>query len=289
MVSDVDMPRRPPESSSYHSAMIFHTVQGERVPALGFGTYLLKGDDCVEGVKHALELGYRHIDTAQSYENEAEVGAGIVAAGVPRDDVFLVSKLRPSNYLRAEEATRESLRALGTDHVDLMLLHWPKDTDSTNAALEALGRLQSEGAVRHVGVSNFPTAHVTAAAEVVPLFCNQVEYHPFLAQSRVLEQAIELDLLITAYRPLAKGLTAEEPLLRELAVKHRKTPQQVTLRWLVQQPRVATIPKSADPGRRARNLDIFDFELTADEAAAIGGLARGKRLVNPESAPEWDA
>jgi len=268
--------------------MIFHTVKGERVPALGFGTYLLKGADCFEGVKHALQLGYRHVDTAQSYENEAEVGAGIAAAGVPRSDVFLVSKLRPSNYLHAEAATRESLRALGTDHVDLMLLHWPKDDASVKAALEALAKLQAEGAVRHVGVSNFPTAHVAAASEIVQLFCNQVEYHPFLAQTRVLEQAAELDLLITTYRPLAKGLTADEPLLQELAAKYDKTPQQVTLRWLVQQPRVATIPKSADKRRRAENIDIFDFELTADEVTAVTGLARGKRLVNPESAPEWD-
>jgi len=269
--------------------MIFHTVQGERVPALGFGTYLLKGDDCVEGVRHALELGYRHIDTAQSYENEAEVGAGLAAGGVPRADVFLVSKLRPSNYRRAEAATLESLRALDADYLDLMLLHWPKDDESVEVALSALRRLQEEGAVRHIGVSNFPTASVQAAAAVAPLFCNQVEYHPFLAQTKVLAQAAELDLLVTAYRPLAKGLAAAEPLLQELAAKYGKTAQQVTLRWLVQQPRVATIPKSADPGRRAGNLDIFDFELTAAESAAVSGLARGKRLIDPEGAPVWDA
>lgn len=269
--------------------MIFHDVQGERVPALGFGTYLLKGDDCAEGVRHALELGYRHIDTAQSYENEAEVGEGLRRAGVPRSDIFLVTKLRPSNFARAEDATRASLTALGTDHVDLMLLHWPKDEASVAAALEALTRLLAEGAVRHVGVSNFPTQLVRAASLVTRLFCNQVEYHPFLAQARVLAQAAELDMLVTAYRPLAKGMLHDEPVLRDLGAKYGKTPEQVTLRWLVQQPRVATIPKSADPRRRKQNVDIFDFELSPAEMAAVAGLARGHRLVNPENAPEWDA
>lgn len=269
--------------------MIFHDVQGERVPALGFGTYLLKGDDCVEGVRHALELGYRHIDTAQSYENEAEVGQGLRLGGVPRSEVFLVTKLRPSNFARAEDATRASLAALGTDYVDLMLLHWPKDEASVAVAVEALARLQADGAVKHVGVSNFPTQLVRVASGLTRLFCNQVEYHPFLAQARVLAQAEELDMLVTAYRPLAKGMLQGEPVLRELGAKYGKTPEQVTLRWLVQQPRVATIPKSADPRRRAQNLDVFDFELAPTEMAAVAGLARGHRLVNPENAPEWDA
>lgn len=271
------------------SGMIFHDVQGERVPALGFGTYLLKGDDCVTGVRHALELGYRHIDTAQSYENEAEVGEGLRLGGVPRAEVFLVTKLRPSNFARAADATRASLAALGTDYVDLMLLHWPKDEASVTAALEALAKLQADGAVRRIGVSNFPAKLVASASRVTRLFCNQVEYHPFLAQTRLLEQAEELDLLVTAYRPLAKGMLGDEPVLRDLGTKYGKTPEQVTLRWLVQQPRVATIPKSADPRRRAQNLDIFDFELTPVEMAAVAGLARGQRLVNPENAPEWDA
>ena len=122
----------------------------------------------------------------------------------------------------------------------------------------------------------------------MPIFCNQVEYHPFLAQARVLAQAEDLDLLITAYRPLAKGLTRDEPVLREVAAKYGKTTEQVTLRWLVQQPRVATIPKSADPERRRANLDLFDFELTAAEMTAVSGLARGQRLIDPENAPAWD-
>lgn len=268
--------------------MLFRRTQGTSVPALGFGTYRLTGEECVEGVAHALALGYRHVDTAQSYGNEAEVGRGLRRAGVSRDEVFLVSKLRPSNYERTEASVQESLVALGTDYLDLMLLHWPGDPATTAAALEGLGRLRAVGAIRHVGVSNFPTALVTEAAKVVPIFCNQVEYHPFLAQARVLAQAEDLDLLITAYRPLAKGLTRDEPVLREIAAKYGKTTEQVTLRWLVQQPRVATIPKSADPERRRANLDLFDFELTAAEMTAVSGLARGQRLIDPENAPAWD-
>ncbi len=269
--------------------MIYQNAQGASVPALGFGTYRLHGDDCVEGVAHALSLGYRHLDTAQSYENEVQVGEGISRSGVPRSDVFLVSKLRPSNYGRAEETTLKSLAALGTDYLDLMLLHWPKDLDSVSTALESLGRLRQDGAVRHVGVSNFPTALVTAANEVTKVFCNQVEYHPFLAQTRVLEQAERLDMIVTAYRPLAKGLTQAEPVLQEIGEKHGKTSEQVTLRWLVQQPRVTTIPKSADPARRTANLNVFDFELSEDEMDTVSALARGQRLIDPEGAPAWDA
>jgi len=269
--------------------MTYANAQGTSVPALGFGTYRLQGAECVEGVTHALTLGYRHLDTAQSYENEAEVGKGIAASGVPRADVFLVSKLRPSNYDRAEEATLNSLAALGTEYLDLMLLHWPKDADTVSRALESLARLQREGAVRHVGVSNFPTALVAAANEVTRVFCNQVEYHPFLAQTKVLDQAERLDMIVTAYRPLAKGLLGAEPALREIGARHDKTPEQVTLRWLLQQPRVTTIPKSANPGRRAENWNVFDFELSDAEMAAVSRLARGQRLVGADGDVEWDA
>ncbi|NLG08165.1 MAG: aldo/keto reductase [Deinococcales bacterium] len=270
--------------------MIFQEVQGVRVPALGFGTYRLTGEECVRSVADALALGYRHLDTAQSYDNEAEVGRGLRAAGVAREEVFLVSKVRPRHYAhgRAADSVRASLDALGTGYVDLMLLHWPAEEAAVAAALEDLAELQREGLVRHVGVSNFPSALVARAAQVTRLFCNQVEYHPFLAQRRLLAQAAELDLLVTAYRPLAKGLLGAEPLLRALGARYGKTPEQVALRWLVQQPRVATVPKSADPGRRAANLDVFDFALTPDEMAAVHGLAHGQRFVAPDDGPAWD-
>jgi len=270
--------------------MIHHTIQGVRVPALGFGTFRLQGDACREGVADALRIGYRHVDTAQGYDNEAEVGAGMRDAGVPRDQVFLVSKVRPSNYARgvARRSTLESLNKLGTDYVDLMLLHWPWEAVPLEEPLTDLADLQREGAVRHVGVSNFPPGWLERAGAVTRIFCNQVEYHPFLSQRRLLELAEAHDLLLTAYRPLAGGKLDDESVLRELAERHGKTPVQVTLRWLVQQERVATIPKSADAARRAQNFDIWDFELAPEEMARIHALDRGERQVNPAHAPDWE-
>lgn len=270
--------------------MLFHEIQGERVPALGFGTYKLTGQECVEGVMDALELGYRHIDTAQSYENEAEVGEAIRRSGVNQEELFLVSKVKPSNYPagRARESTLLSLERLGVERIDLMLLHWPPYRTPLEEPLSDLIELVEEGAVRRIGVSNFPTSLVERAAEIAPLFCNQVEYHPFLSQRRVAEQAEELDLLITGYRPLAAGRVNESPLLRKLGEKYGKTPAQAALRWQIQQPRVATIPKSATHERRKENIDLFDFELSASEMSAVHALADGTRFVNPEDGPEWD-
>lgn len=271
--------------------MIFHQIQGERVPALGFGTYRLQGQECVQGVLDALATGYRHIDTAQSYENESEVGQALALSSVPRGELFLVSKVRPRNYAsgRARDSVHESLKRLGVDRIDLMLLHWPNMSVPLEQPLTDLAALQQEGLVRHVGVSNFPTALVRQASQVTRIFCNQVEYHPFLAQERILEQARELDLLVTAYRPLANGLVGNEPVLQQIGKRYDKSPEQVALRWSIQQPRVATIPKSASAARRASNFDLFDFSLTAEEMAAVHALASGHRLVSPEDGPEWDA
>ncbi len=270
--------------------MIHPTVQGTSVPALGFGTFRLPGDDCREGVEHALEIGYRHIDTAQGYHNEEFVGEGLRRAGVSREDIFLVSKVSPDNYAedRAGTSTLESLRKLGTDYVDLMLLHWPNPDVPLEEPLTSLARLQREGAVRHIGVSNFPPSLVEQARGVTTLYCNQVEYHPYLSQTKLLKQARKHDLLLTAYCPIARGKVLQDPVLRDIGAKYGKTPAQVTLRWLVQQERVAAIPKSAHAQRRIDNFDIFDFELTADEMKAVFALDRDERLVDPAGGPDWE-
>lgn len=270
--------------------MIHHLIQGEPIPALGFGTYRTHGDDSVRSVTDALALGYRHIDTAQSYENEEQVGAGIAASGVLRNEIFLVSKVRPSNYPRgrAGSSVKESLRRLGTEYVDLMLLHWPNDDVPLEESLGELAELQSAGVIRHVGVSNFPPSWVRRANDITRIFCNQVEYHPYLSQEGLLEQAEELDILITAYRPFANGKVLTDALLVDIGAKHGKSPAQVTLRWLVQQPRVATIPKSASHERRTENLDIFDFELSGEEMAAIHALAHDHRIVGPDNEIDWE-
>lgn len=270
--------------------MIHRDIQGTRVPALGFGTFKLAGDACREAVEHALALGYRHIDTAQGYDNEEQVGRALAASGVPRDEIFLVTKVKPSNF-RAEDAIRSSkasLDALGVDAVDLLLLHWPNPDVPVEETLGALRVLQDEGRVRHLGVSNFPPSATRRANDAQRIFANQVEYHPFLHQRKLRALAEELDLLLTAYSPIAKGAVLNEPVLREIGETHGKTPVQVTLRWLLQQERVAAIPKAQSAAHREANLDVFDFELTADEMTRIHELEREQRIVDPAGAPAWE-
>jgi 2,5-diketo-D-gluconate reductase B len=270
--------------------MIHHTVQGVNVPALGFGTFRLPGEDCREGVEHALGIGYRHIDTAQGYNNEEYVGEGLKRSGVAREDVFLVSKVAPTNFAgdAAATSTAESLRKLRTDYVDLMLLHWPNPSVPLEQPLQALARLQRDGAVRHIGVSNFPPSLVERAAGITHLFCNQVEYHPYLSQTALIDQAHEHDMLLTAYCPIARGKVLDDPVLRDIGARHAKTPTQVTLRWLVQQDAVAAIPKSKQAQRRLDNFAVFDFELSPEEMDAIFALDREDRLVDPAEGPDWE-
>lgn len=270
--------------------MIYREIQGTHLPALGFGTFRMQGDTCREAVEHALAIGYRHIDTAQGYDNEEEVGRALAAAGVPRDELFLVTKVMPSNF-HAEAAIRsskESLRKLGVDHVDLLLLHWPNPDVPVEETLGALRVLQDEGRVRHIGVSNFPPSLVERANAAQRIFANQVEYHPFLHQRKLRAQSEELDLLLTAYSPIAKGAVTDDPVLREIAAAHGKSPVQVTIRWLLQQERVAAIPKAASAAHREANFDVFDFELGPDEMTRIHDLEREQRLVDPADGPAWE-
>jgi 2,5-diketo-D-gluconate reductase B len=267
-------------------------VQGVEIPKLGLGTWQLTGAACERAVAEALALGYRHVDTARMYANEAEVGRAIAAAGVAREELFLTTKLLPS-ALSADGVRRQldgSLSDLGLDHVDLLLIHWPA-TDGTPLA-ETLGAMvdaQQQGAVRHLGVSNFPSAMVREALELAPIVCDQVEYHPYLGQPALLALARERDLMLTAYSPLAQGEVLCDPTIEKIAQAHGKTPGQVVLRWLLDQPNVAAIPKASSREHRAANLDIFDFELTDDQRDAIAGLERGRRTIDPSFGPDWDA
>jgi diketogulonate reductase-like aldo/keto reductase len=270
--------------------MIHREIQGTRVPMLGFGTWQLEGDACRDGVAHALALGYRHIDTAQGYDNEAFVGQALAASGVPRDEIFLVTKLRPSNF-HADDAirsTKESLAKLRSAYVDLLLLHWPNPDVPVEETLGALRVLQDEGLVRHLGVSNFPPSLTARANDAQRIFANQVEYHPFLHQRTLRAQAEELDLMLTAYSPLAKGAVLKDPVLQEIGAAHGKTPVQVTLRWLLQQDRVSAIPKAASAEHREANLDVFDFELSPEEMTRIHDLEREERIIDPAGGPDWE-
>ncbi len=254
--------------------MEHQTIKGEKVPSLGLGTWRLSGEECTRVVERALTLGYRHIDTAQMYGNEGEVGQGIQSSGVNREDIFLVTKVRTSGLFYSDviRSTRQSLRKLLTDYLDLLLIHWPNPRVPLEETLGAMTELQEEGTVRHVGVSNFPPSTVEKAAQHATIFCNQVEYHPYRAQDELLKQAREMDYLLTAYSPVARGAVLNDQTLREIGEAHGKTPTQVTLRWLIQQDHVAAIPKAASDAHLQSNFDVFDFELNDEEMERISGL-----------------
>ncbi len=254
--------------------MEYQTVKGEKVPSLGLGTYRLTGEACERAVERALSMGYRHVDTAQMYGNEAEVGRGIEASGVDRAEVFLTTKVWPDDFARERviQKTRESLRKLGTDYVDLLLMHWPGERVPLEETLGAMRGLQEDGSVLHVGVSNFSPALVEEASQYAEVFCNQVEYHPYRDQDELLAQAREMDYLLTAYRPLSRGGVEDDATLREIGEAHGKTAAQVALRWLVQQEKVSAIPKATGEEHLEANLDVFDFELSEEEMDRVSSL-----------------
>lgn len=269
--------------------MTHWTVQGIDVPALGLGTYRLTGRACRRGVANALDIGYRHIDTAQAYGNEADVGAGIRKGEVDREEIFLTTKVWTNNLFRGRvrASAEESLSKLDTEYVDLLLIHWPTTEMELGPVLDEMLALKEEGKTRHVGVSNFTPSLMRRALSHGPIFCNQVEYHPYLDQRDLLDTAREHDVLVTAYSPIARGKVLKDPVLRKIASTHDKTPAQVSLRWLIQQDRVAAIPKASKRRHRRQNFDVFDFELSDEEMTRIFGLARGERIVDPAWAPAW--
>lgn len=256
------------------------SARGVEVPSLGLGTWQLTGAACVEAVRHALDLGYRHLDTARMYRNEAQVGQGLRASGVDRSAVWITTKVwrddvRPE---RLERAAEDSLRRLGTDYVDLLLLHWPVRSVPLAAQLEGLVRVRERGLIRQLGVSNYDAVLLREAAALAPVFCDQVEYHPFRDQSAVLAACDQLDVVPVAYSPLAQGAAHDDPVLTAIGAVHGKTGAQVALRWIVEQG-VAAIPRSRSAANRASNLDIFDFALTADERDRIARLGRRAERV----------
>lgn len=262
------------------------------MPALGFGTWQLTGRECAECIQVALDTGYKHIDTAQAYENEEQVGEGIAESGVEREEVFLTTKVWRDNLGAADlkRSVEGSLRKLRTEYVDLLLIHWPGETVPVGESLGAMSELRDAGQVRHIGVSNFTIRLLEEAqdASEAPIFCNQVEYHPYLSQQPVLECCRENGILLVAYSPLARGDVFGEPTLREIAQEHDKNAAQVALRWLLQQEGVGAIPKSGNPDHIRSNFEVFDFDLSEEDVERISGLARGGRLIDPGFAPEWD-
>lgn len=256
--------------------MRYLEIQGERIPAIGFGTWRLTGDECREGVRHALEVGYRHIDTARMYANEAEVGRGIADSGVPREEIFLVTKLAPRTDMRADQvgpATEQSLEALGLEQIDLLLIHWPNEEVPLTETLDAMIAQKEAGRVRHIGVSNFRAPLLREALEHTPILADQVPYAPGRTQRSLRELCETHGIMLTAYSPLGRGDVANNPTLADIGTAHGKTAAQVALRWLLQQPNVVPIPRSSSPERRVANLDVLDFELSEEEMSRIFALA----------------
>lgn len=269
-------------------------ANGATIPALGFGTFRMSGPDVLRIVPEALETGFRHIDTAQAYGNEAQVGTAIRQSEIPRSDIFLTTKVWVDNYRQAafSASVDASLQKLQTDYIDLLLLHWPGSPVPIAEQIERLNAVQQNGKVRHIGVSNFNTRQMDEAARLsaAPLVTNQVEYHPYLDQLKVLEDAERIGMSITAYYAMADGRVPRDPVLNDIGSHHGKTAAQVSLRWLIQQYGVIALTKTSTQSRLAENFDIFDFVLSADEMKEIHLLAKPDgRIVNPQGlAPVWD-
>jgi 2,5-diketo-D-gluconate reductase B len=268
-------------------------VKGDRLPVIGLGTSQTDGRGCTDMVKTALALGYRHIDTAQAYGNEADVGRAIAQSGVKREEIFLTTKVwRSSLDARGvKRSTAESLKKLGTDYVDLLLVHWPNDSIPMGETLAAFAELKAEGKTRHIGVSNYTPRHLKEAIEThkADLFCNQVEFHVNLNQAPLLALMRRAGLALVAYSPLGRGRIPGNKTLERIGKKHGKSASQVALAWLARNDGVAIIPKASREAHLAANLDIFDIALDAEDLAEIAKLDTRSRVWEPSWGPHWDS
>jgi 2,5-diketo-D-gluconate reductase B len=273
-----------------------HVVEahGARIPLVGLGTWDLRGRTCARIVEQALRLGYRHIDTAELYDNEREVGEGLRASGVKRDAVFITTKIWPSHFAprELERSAKESLVRLRLSEVDLLLLHWPNPNIPLSETLPALCKMKRMGLARHIGVSNFTVAMIEEATKLSqePLVCNQVELHPLLDQSKVIAACRKHGLAIVAYSPIARGGVKNDKVLSRIGKVHGKSAAQVSLRYLVQQG-IAVIPRTSRIERLSENMAVFDFLLSDAEMAEIASLAsRHGRVVDYaySGSPKWD-
>jgi len=252
------------------------SIHNTQIPALGLGTYKLTGKDGEKQIEQALHLGYRHIDTAEMYGNEAEVGNAVKASGIAREELFITTKVWPNDFTKSRfiPCVEESLRKLKVDAIDLLLLHWPAEDDTNNLATELLNQCLYKQYTKLAGVSNFSIKQLQAAQKIAPVCCNQVEYSPYNNNNALLQYMQQQGMMLTAYSPLARGAVLKEPVIKQLADKYNKTGAQIVLRWLLQQPNVAAIPKAGDEKHSCQNLEVFDFELSEDDMQNIFGLAK---------------
>ena len=268
------------------------SAHGAEIPAIGFGTSSL--GDCGEIVATALKVGYRHIDTAWKYGTEPGVGEGMRVSGVSRSEIFLTTKVS-HEFLRADDFARsvdESLKTLGVDFVDLLLVHWPNPEIPLSEPIPALARAKRQGLTRHIGVANFNIAMLDEAIRLCPepLVNLQAEYHAHLDQTKLIEACRRRGLIFTAYCPLGRGRLLRDPVLANIAARKGRPLAQIALRWLVQQGNIIPIPRSSNPARMAENLGVFDFALSEEEMKRIAALKRpDSRIADPVGrAPAWD-
>lgn len=267
-------------------------TQGISLPRLGLGTFRMQGDDCRAGVESALDLGYRHIDTAAMYGNEEAIGAAIAGSAVARQDIHVTTKvwhdqLAPAAIIQSFESSMQKLRL---DYVDLFLVHWPSADMNLPAIFETLIRLKEQKRIRAIGVSNFTVGLLRTAIEEIgaPIACNQIEYHVLLDQTPVRSYLASKGIPVVAYCPLAQGRLDDNPDLRAVAAKHGATPAQVALKWLLDQDGVAAIPKAQRPQSQQANLHALQLQLDEEDRRVIARLPKDQRLVNPAFAPAWD-
>jgi 2,5-diketo-D-gluconate reductase B len=268
------------------------SAHGANIPAIGLGTWDLRGRNCARAVEQALRLGYRHIDTAEMYDNEREIGEGLRASGVKRREVFITTKIWPTHLapLELERAAKESIARMRLTEVDLLLIHWPSKHIPLSETMPALCRMKSAGFARHIGVSNFTVPLLEEALKYAtePLVTNQIEWHPFLDQSIVRAACARHGMAVTAYSPIARGKASDNKVLASIGVRNRKSAAQVCLRYLLQEGAIV-IPRTSKIERLAENLDVFDFTLDDTEMDKIRQLATPRgRIVTMGSGPEWD-
>lgn len=264
------------------------------IPLLGYGTYPLTGAECRDGVAMALDLGLRHIDTAQLYDNEKDVGQAIAKSGIKRDEIYLVTKIARDNLGRRHfvHSLEDSLEKLGVEHVDLLLIHWPPDEQEFDSAIDSLCVAQGSGLAKAIGVSNFTIPLMRRAVKRASqtLINNQVEFHPLLDQSQVRAEAEKLGLVLSAYSPLGRGAVLKDPTVQEVAKRLGRPPSEVALRWIIQQGVVA-VPMTTKRENLKSNMRIFDFELAPADMAKLSEASRqNRRLISPTGwAPKWDS
>ncbi len=263
-----------------------------KIPKLGFGTFKLQKELAVAVVKQALDIGFRHVDTAQIYFNEEEVGTAIKETAIPREDIFLTTKIWRDSLTEKEvkKTFQESLNKLKTDYVDLLLIHWPNPEVPLEETLEAFEYLRKEKKIHYIGVSNFTFDLLKKAKKICPeIITNQVEYHPFLSQQKILNLIDNQKILLTAYSPLMRGKVFKVQQIIHLAEKYKKSPGQIVLRWLIEQENVSALFMSTNKKHMEENFNVFDFELEPQDSELIFRLGKNRqRIIDPPFAPPWD-